>query len=209
MENLLLIIYMINLCYMMVASRFLLHIRILAIQGLLLFGIAFLELKHVDEFNFIFILAETLIFKAIFVPYFLYRIVKRNNLKRDFALSIKGFYAVFVILSIIIISFTLAYNLYDEQLKITFFTCSLSSILTAFFLIIFRNNIIKHIMSYVILENGIFLFSLALGNEMPMIVNTGILLDLFTSVIILGVFANRISTILHTIEVDNLTELKD
>ena len=59
------------------------------------------------------------------------------------------------------------------------------------------------------LENGIFLFSLALGSEMPMIVNIGILLDLFTSVLLLGVFVNRINEVFHTVEIDTLTELKD
>jgi len=64
-------------------------------------------------------------------------------------------------------------------------------------------------MGYLIIENGVFILSLAVGNEMPMLVNLGILLDVFVSVFILGIFVNRIGDVLKDTDVDQLKNLKD
>ncbi|MFZ0454367.1 MAG: hypothetical protein WAM24_11495 [Ignavibacteriaceae bacterium] len=42
------------------------------------------------------------------------------------------------------------------------------------------------------LENGIFLLSLSVANEMPMLVNVGVLLDLFVGVYLFVIFFNKI-----------------
>jgi hydrogenase-4 component E len=47
------------------------------------------------------------------------------------------------------------------------------------------------------------------GSEMPMLVNLGILLDIFASVFLLGIFANRIGDVLKDVDVDKLKNLKD
>ena len=64
-------------------------------------------------------------------------------------------------------------------------------------------------MGFLIIENGVFVLSLAVGTEMPMLVNIGILLDIFASVLILGVFVNKIGDVLKEQDVDQLRNLKD
>ena len=64
-------------------------------------------------------------------------------------------------------------------------------------------------MGFLIIENGVFVLSLAVGTEMPMLVNIGILLDIFASVLLLGVFVNKIGDILKEQDVDQLRNLKD
>jgi len=64
--------------------------------------------------------------------------------------------------------------------------------------------IISHLIGFLVIENAVFLFSLAVGNEMPFFINIGILLDLFVGVLILGFFGMRLKP--HTNE---LTTLKD
>ena len=64
-------------------------------------------------------------------------------------------------------------------------------------------------MGFIIIENGVFVLSLAVGTEMPMLVNIGILLDIFASVLILGVFVNKIGDVLKEQDVDQLRNLKD
>lgn len=209
MKELLIVIFTMTLTYLAVAGRLSTYVRILILQGLLLFGVAFLELKHINVTNLIFILLETLIFKAILIPFLINRIIQRNSIKHETAPNQHNFYAILIIMVIIISSFILAYALHDEHLKINYFTSSVSAIFGGLFLIIFRKKIITHIVGYVVLENGIFLLSLALGSEMPMIVNIGILLDLFTSVLVLGIFANKISTTFKSTEIDTLIKLKD
>ena len=62
---------------------------------------------------------------------------------------------------------------------------------------------------YIVIENGVFVLSLAIGNEMPMLVNLGIMLDIFASVLILGIFFNKIGDVLKDPDVSRLRNLKD
>ena len=64
-------------------------------------------------------------------------------------------------------------------------------------------------MGYLVIENGFFILSRALGNEMPMLVNLGIMLDIVASVFLLGIFVNRIGDVLKDVDVDQLKNLKD
>ena len=59
-------------------------------------------------------------------------------------------------------------------------------------------------MGFLVIENATFLLSLSIGSEMPALINIGILLDIFVSVLILGIFAMRMK-----IHADDLTLLKD
>ena len=43
-----------------------------------------------------------------------------------------------------------------------------------------------------IFENGVFLLSLSMAGEMPIIVDLGVLLDLFVGIFLLGIFVNAI-----------------
>ena len=44
---------------------------------------------------------------------------------------------------------------------------------------------------------------------MPMLINTGILLDIFISVLILGSFATKIGDTIQSLETEELSHLKD
>ena len=94
------------------------------------------------------------------------------------------------------------------KLKI-FFIVALSTIFSGLYIIATRKKVITHVMGYMIIENGVFILSLAVGNEMPMLVNLGIMLDIFASVLILGIFVNKIGDVLKDVDVDQLRNLKD
>jgi len=103
----------------------------------------------------------------------------------------------------------LSSSIKDPNLDKTFFVVALSTIFTGLYLIVTRKKIITHVIGYIIIENGVFVLSLAVGNEMPMLVNLGIMLDIFASVLILGVFFNRIGDLLKNPDIDHLRNLKD
>ena len=83
--------------------------------------------------------------------------------------------------------------LQNQQLKLIYITAAFSGIMTGLFLIVSRKEIIQHIIGYIVLENAIVLLSFSLGNEMPMAVNAGILLDILISILLFGLFMNRIA----------------
>ena len=209
MSNILLITFAISLIYMGIANRLSTYINILAMQGAILFGLSLIELIQINPINLTFILFETLVFKAIAVPVFLNYIIKKNHIVREAQPFVPDFLSVVVITSFILGSFILSNVLKGVHIQKMFFLVAVSALFSGLFIIMTRKKIITHIMGYLVIENGVFILSLSAGNKMPMMVNSGIMLDIFVSVLVLGVFVNRIGNTFEEMNVDNLTNLKD
>ena len=209
MINFLLISFTISLIYLCLANRMMTYIRIIAFQGLLLFGVAFLELIEIKIANLIFVLLETIVIKTIAIPLFLKNILDRNRITREAEPSVSNFISVFVVTVIILGSYFLSSITDDTPVRRIFFVVALSALFTGMYIVITRRKILTHVMGFLIIENGVFVLSLAVGNEMPMLVNIGIMLDIFVSVILLGIFADKIGDVFEEQDVDQLKNLKD
>jgi len=208
MINFIIILFIITLIYLTKVEMVKSYVQLMAIQGILLFGLAYLELNEVKIVQLIFVLLETLVFKAIFVPIFLYRITKNQPRKSQHS-PVSGYYSVFIAVVIIIAGFISAQLMHEAVLDVKYFTAATSSILIGLFIAINNRDLVTHFVSYLVIENGIFLLSLALGSEMPMFVNTAILLDIFTSVLIMGIFFNRLKSHFQHTDISQLSNLKD
>ena len=209
MINVLLITFTITLLYLGIANRLLTYINILVFQGVLLFGVTFIALIDINVVNLIFILLETIIFKSIAVPWFLKYIIKRNKITKETEPFLPNFISLIIITLIIIVTILLANNLAEAHIKKIYFVVALSTLFSGLYIIATRKKIITHIMGYLIVENGVFILSLAVGSEMPMLVNLGIMLDIFVSVLILGIFVNKIGDVLKDVDVNQLGKIKD
>jgi len=209
MVNLLLIVFIMSLLYLSIANRLVTYIRILAFQGFILFGVTYLQLQEINPWNLGLIMLETIVFKAIAVPYFLSYLLKRNSITREAEPFLPNFLSLVIVTFIIVITILLANSIKDTHLDKIFFVVALSTLFVGLYIIATRRKIITHVMGYLIIENGVFVLSLAVGNEMPMLVNLGIMLDIFASVLILGVFLNKIGDVFKDVSVDQLDKLKD
>lgn len=209
MINVLLITFTISLLYMAIANRLLTYIKIIAFQGIILFGVAFIELREINIVNLIFILLETIVFKTIAVPVFLRYVLEKNKITREAEPYLPNFISLIVITLIIVITFLLSNTITDVHLKKIYFVVALSALFSGLYVIATRKKIITHVMGYLVIENGVFILSMAVGNEMPMLVNLGILLDIFVSVFLLGLFVNKVGDVLKDVDVDQLQNLKD
>ena len=213
MINFLIILFIISLIYLAKVEMVKSYFGLLAVQGVLLFGLAYLELKELDIIHLLFILLETLIFKAIFVPLFLKRIT-RGRIHRHHHGPVKGYYSVLVTAVIIIGCFLISFVIHDEltlnaDQQVKYFTAAISSIMVGLFIAINNRDLVTHLIAYLVIENGIFLLSLSLGAEMPMFVNSAILLDIFTSVLIMGMFFNKMKGYFDNLNAGELSQLKD
>ncbi|HNT92147.1 MAG: hypothetical protein KDB91_12910 [Bacteroidales bacterium] len=204
MVNYLIVIFAITLIYFASAERLSTYVRLVALQGLLLCGIAVFELKEVNLGNLLFIVAETLLFKTILLPYLLSRIIRRSGVTRVHRQAVPGFYLILFSIIGLSISVILAMILVNPFINTIYLGIALFTLFTGLLLIVTHKLIISHLIGFLVVENAVFLFSLAVGNEMPMLINIGILLDLFVGVLILGFFGLRLKP--HTNE---LTMLKD
>jgi hydrogenase-4 component E len=209
MVTILLTVFAFTLFYIGIATRLVSYIRMLVFQGILLFGITFIELKDVNWINLALLLLETIVFKTFAIPYFLSYLIKKNKIIREAEPFVSNFWSLLIITALFLLSFILSGVLdFDKPSKI-FVIVSFSTLLTGLYIIISRKKVITHVMGYLVLENGVFILSLAIGNHQPMFVNLGVLLDVFVSVLVLGIFINQIGNTFEEMNADNLSNLKD
>jgi hydrogenase-4 component E len=68
---------------------------------------------------------------------------------------------------------------------------------------------LSQIVGFMVMENGIYLFGLAVTNGMPLFIEMGIMLDLMAGVMITGLIVFRIKKNFEHIDVTLLSELKE
>jgi hydrogenase-4 component E len=204
MVNYLIVLFAVSLVYLSIAERFRIYAGLMGMQGFLLFGITLLSLQEVNTANLVFIASETLIFKGIVVPFLLFRIIRKTGVYKVHNLAMPGFYLLILTIIALIVSLVLSKALVNPFINTEYMTIALFCLFTGMLLIVTHKYILSQVIGFLIIENAVFILSLAVGNEMPMLINIGILLDIFVGVLILGMFALRLKP--HTLE---LTRLKD
>ena len=227
MENIFIILLGLSMLYLASTSRLKAHINMLSIQGILLFLICIFGLTQENWFNveiiynakanlvhilgIIFIIAETIGVKSILIPLFLNKVLNKTHAHRDSDANIPHFYAL-VISSIILFAGFMLTNVQTFSIKMVsplFFGVSISIIITSLWLITIKHTVLSNVINFITMENGIFLLSLSVAKEMPIIVNLGVLLDIFIAVFILGMIVKEINTEFKDLEVSQLSDLKD
>lgn len=204
MNLLIVIIFAITLIYFSVTERFRIYVTLIGSQGLLLFILAFLELERITLATLLFVASETVIFKVIVVPYLLYNIIRKTGEEKVHERSMPGFYSLLLVCLGLILSIVVSLSLTSARVNLIYFTVSFFALYTGLFLIITHKKIFSHLIGFLIIENAVLLLSMAIGSQIPMLINVGILLDIFVSVLILGIFVMRMKQ--HT---SDLTLLKD
>ncbi|MCQ2226415.1 MAG: hypothetical protein MJZ01_00725 [Bacteroidales bacterium] len=209
MTDILLIIFSITLFYFAIANRLMTYVRVLTVQGLLICGIAILSLHEMNILNLATILIETLVVKAIAMPVFISHVIRKNGITREAEPSVPNYVSLIITTAIIGLTFLGSRLVEAVNLNKLFFVVALSTILCGLYFIATRRKVITHVICYVIVENGAFILSLAQGNEMPLMVNLGVLLDVLVSVFLLAIFINKVDDITGDGDVSHLNQLKD
>ncbi len=83
-----------------------------------------------------------------------------------------------------------------------------TTILVGLFLILSRRKALNQVVGYLVLENGIYAFGVAMV-EAPFLVELGVLLDVFVAVFVMGITIFHINRTFDRIDTDLLSSLKD
>ncbi|HNR40255.1 MAG TPA: hypothetical protein PKN61_14570 [Acidobacteriota bacterium] len=211
MINFLIVLFGVTMLYVAATSRIEAYVRMLVAQGLVLFLLVVADWQSFHLLNLLFLAVETLGFKAIIIPWFLRRVVRRNGVFRELEPYIPNFFSVVIASLIFAFGFLLAYGSLDfaRDIKPLYFGVSVSTMLTGLLVITTRKMLVTHVAGYMMLENGIFLLSLSMAREMPLLVNLGVLLDIFLGIFLLGLFATKIKSTFDESKIDALTHLRD
>ena len=211
MINGLIILFGLTMLYLSTTSRLRAHVNTLMIQGILLFLICAMNFSHIPLVVAIFLTVETLLVKAILIPWFLNKVVRKTHSNRDTDANVAHFYCLFISSLILFGGFMI--SVFDlpslSMINPICFGIALSTIIISLWLITIKHKILSNVIEFITMENGIFLLSLSVAKEMPMLVNIGVLLDVFIAIYILGLFVSQINKELGDMEVAHLSDLKD
>ncbi|MBI4979529.1 MAG: hypothetical protein HZC28_18775 [Spirochaetes bacterium] len=211
--SLLAVLFGTTLLYIAVVSRIEAYIKMTALQGLCLFLIAITGIileGHFRSLGTIVIAVETLGLKAIIIPWYMTKVTRENDVLREGAAHASHLSSLIAVAVILAVGILLPFSVKDlGVIPPLFFGISLAAVATGFFLIITRKNLMTHVAGYMVIENGIFLLSLGVAKEMPIMVSLGVSLDIFLGVFLAGMFIRRIQGTFNRQHIDTLTDLKD
>ncbi|MDF1612373.1 MAG: hypothetical protein AB1695_06445 [Stygiobacter sp.] len=210
MENFFSILFSLSLFYVAITFRVKAYVSVLRFQGILL--ALLLILPFIFKFSiYAIILPLTIVLiKVILIPNYINKIILDLDIKRKIDPTIQQLTFLIIVIASVIIIFLLTSIISNNiELNVIPFASGFSAIVVGIYLIIFRKKLIIHVCGFLILENGIFLISTAIASELPMMIELGILLDVFVVVFLMGIALNRISDTFEGFEVSHLRRLKD
>lgn len=210
MENVLSILFCLSLFYVAITSRVKAYVNVLRVQGIILSVLLLLPFIYNFSVYGIILPVTLLLVKVIIIPRYINKVILDLDIKRRIEPTIQQMvFLPLVIASMIIIFFTCKVLSGSTEFDVIPFASGFSAIFIGIYIIMFRKKLIVHVCGFLILENGIFLFSTAIASEMPMMIELGTLLDIFVVVFLMGIALNRISSTFKGFEVAHLGRLKD
>ncbi len=192
------------------SSRLTYCIKIVAAQGVV---IGILPCIIYGEFALlpIVIAIFTITVKGIVFPLLLGWSLKTAQVAREVEPLVSYPFSIITAVLIFILSFWLGSRL---SLPASFcgyllVPVAFSTIMTGLFLIVSRVKALTQVLGYLIMENGIYAFGVALLREQPLLVELGVLLDMFVAVFVMGIAIFHISREFDHIDTHVLDNLSD
>lgn len=186
-------------------------IRIGAGQGILV-GLLPLAAGGTEELLRIVALGVLMVsIKGLLFPYLLSRALRESNTSREVQ-PLVGYIAslfagVLALLASLWMEARLELPLHaasDLVVPVAFFM-----MMTGLFLIVARRTAVNQVIGYLVLENGIYTFGMAIVPDVPVLIELGVLMDLFVAVFVMGIAIYHINREFGHIDADQLTSLKD
>jgi len=148
--------------------------------------------------------------KGFMFPYLLSRTLRESNTFKEIKPFVGYTASIFVGVLALVASFWL-----DLRLKLPIVAGSrlvipvaLSMMMTGIFLIIGRRMAVNQVIGFLVMENGIYTFGLAIVRDVPLLVELGVLMDMFMAVLVMGIAIYRINREFDHIDSDQLNTLK-
>lgn len=155
--------------------------------------------------------ALTLLLKVGLIPWILYRLVQRLNVKANVEPLLNIPTTLVAGIALVIVAFNVAApisRLAESAARGTL-GIALACVLLSFMMMITRAKAIPQVIGFLSMENGLFFAAAAATNGMPMIVELGIGLDVLVGILILGVFMFQIREQFDSLDIHHLEKLKD
>ena len=208
--NAILVIILVMNLFALGTSRIRTVIHTVAAQGILL-GILPMLIHKQLTIPVVLIIFVAIIMKGIFIPSMMIRALRDAQIKREIEPLIG------LLPSIILGAMGTAFALLiTDQLPLAsqhhgtlLVPTSIATVFVGFIFLVTRYKAISQVIGYLILENGIFIFSMLLIEAMPLIVEMGVMLDLFVGIFVTCIIINHINQAFSSMDTRRLVSLKE
>jgi hydrogenase-4 component E len=209
-DSILVLIVLINLM-LLGTSRLGACIRLVAVQGILLGLLALAAPESGPTLRAIFLSGGGMIVKGVIFPWLLSRALRGAGVRREVDPFVGYIPSTLAGVGALGVSMWVASRLPlpDAAASSLVVPVALFTFLTGFFLIVSRRQAVTQVLGYLVLENGVYAFGVALVPETPMLVELGILLDVFVAVFVMGITIFHISREFDHIDTGRLSTLRD
>jgi hydrogenase-4 component E len=197
--------------FVLASSRLGAAIRVVAIQGALLGALPLLLAPEGEPRGHYVVLAiGALAIKGMLVPYLMFRATREASIRREVD-PIVGFVPSMVLGGIgVALAFAFASRVPIPEPAHPFLVpTALSTVWTGMLLFVSRKKAVNQVLGFLVLENGVFVFGLLLSEFMPVMVEAGVLLDLFAAVFVMGIVMFHINREFSSLDTEKLSALKD
>jgi hydrogenase-4 component E len=152
----------------------------------------------------------TVIVKAMLLPWFLLWAIREAQVRREIEPLI-GYIASLLLGAVAVaISFAIARRLPLPEPGIELLVpVAMSTVIIGLLVLTTRTKAITQVVGYLMLENGIYAFGLTLAERVPLLVELGVLLDVFVGVFVMGIVVFHINREFDSLSSARLTELRD
>jgi hydrogenase-4 component E len=197
--------------FALATARIGMTIRTFAVQSFLIAFLPWLVHGGVPGFHQVLLAVGTIAVKVVLIPMYLFRAIRDVAIRRDVAPLIGYGTSLFAGSILVALAFAISASLPVPMhvASTLLLPASLSALLLGLLLLISRSKAVTQVVGYLMLENGIFLFGVSLVVEMPLLVEMGILLDVFVGVFVMGIVIFRINREFDHMDTHNLTALRD
>jgi hydrogenase-4 component E len=183
-------------------------IQVFAFQSLMLSLIPFFIHPGTHA---IIIMTGTIVLKVFLMPALLFWAMRHAAIRREVQPLI-GYGKTLLLGGVLMGTAFLIASRLDLPVKATsdlLIPTAFSTVMMGFLLLVSRFKAITQVIGYLVMENGIFLFAVLLLEKTPLLVEMGILLDIFAGVLVMGIVVNHINEEFGSTSTVNLTNLKD
>jgi hydrogenase-4 component E len=208
-DPLLVVVVLINFL-VLGASRLKTVIQVVAVQGIVLGGLAIVVHGGIG-FRVGLLAAAAILLKGAVIPAMLEKAMRDVAIKREVEPYVGFIPSLFLgaVATAVSLLFAGTLPLVPEHAGSMMVPVAFATVLTGFIVLTTRRKAITQVVGYLLLENGIFIFGLLLVEAMPFLVELGVLLDLFAGIFVLGIIVNHISRTFDSMDTGHLTALKD
>ena len=170
-------------------------IKIFALQSFLLSLVPLLLHAEALSGRDIMLSGGTMVLKAVLVPAILFWAIRHISMRSEIKPIIGLGTSILCGAVLIAVAFwiSLSLRLPGKLVSSLVLPCSLTTILLNFMTMVTRTRAVTQVLGYLVIENGIFLFALSLFDSMPVLIEMGILLDIFVAVFIMAIVLNHIN----------------